>query len=44
VKAKGLIAHEGKVGCAEEKMRANEDELKMPDAYVRRILSPSRKD
>jgi hypothetical protein len=43
-KAKGLIAQEGKVGYTEEKMREDEDELGRLDAYVRRILSPSKKD
>jgi hypothetical protein len=33
-KAKGLIAHD-KVGCTEEKMREDEDELGRLDAYVR---------
>jgi hypothetical protein len=36
-KAKGLIAHKGKVDCTEEKMREDEDELERLNAYVRKI-------
>jgi hypothetical protein len=34
-KAKRLIAHKDKVGCAEDKMREDENDLGRLDAYVR---------
>jgi hypothetical protein len=43
-KAKSLIAHKDKVGCTEEKMRDDEDELGEARCVREKNLSPSKKD